>query len=133
MPQVVLDASAVIALVRKEPGERVVRKALQTDATISTVNLAEVTGWLFDHGWTTEDVGVLLDELPIRELPFSSEAALVTGRLLPQTRGHNLGIADRACLATGYIERCPILTADQEWRNLNLDLDPLDIQFIRSA
>ncbi|HEV3113837.1 MAG TPA: hypothetical protein VGY99_25395 [Candidatus Binataceae bacterium] len=39
----VLDASAVLAYLQREPGYARVRSALSTGASISTVNLAEVS------------------------------------------------------------------------------------------
>jgi PIN domain nuclease of toxin-antitoxin system len=43
VPSVVLDASALLALLLGEPGADVVRPTL-ADAAMSTVNLAEVVG-----------------------------------------------------------------------------------------
>ena len=45
------------------------------------------------------------------------------------TKSIELGLPDRACLATGYIEQCPILTADKKW--LSLNMNNLDIRCIR--
>ena len=128
MSQVVLDASAVLAVVQKEPGAAVVARALPY-AAMSAVNLAEVTSWLYDNQWSTPEIEVFLDDLSIRELPFDSRAALLTGKFRTMTKSIGLGLGDRACLATGYIEQCPILTADQAW--LSLNMNNLDIRCIR--
>ncbi|PIZ22337.1 MAG: hypothetical protein COY49_09185, partial [Comamonadaceae bacterium CG_4_10_14_0_8_um_filter_57_29] len=50
----VLDASAVIAFVRDEPGAAVVRQALDQRCVISSVNLTEVLTKLQDKGATPE-------------------------------------------------------------------------------
>ena len=128
MQQVVMDASAILAVVQKERGARVVARAL-SNAAMSAVNIAEVTTWLYDHHWSTPEIEIFLDGLSIRELPFDSRAALLTGKLRPMTKSMGLGLGDRACLATGYIEQCPILTADKAW--LSLSMNNLEIRCIR--
>jgi len=52
LPQVVLDASAVLAVVLEEPGAGVVVEALRSGAAMSTVNVAEVAARLHQDGWT---------------------------------------------------------------------------------
>lgn len=128
LPQVVLDASAILAVVQKEPGAAVVARALP-HASMSAVNIAEVTSWLYENQWSTPEIEVFLDGLSIRELPFDSRAALLTGKFRTMTKSIGLGLGDRACLATGYIEQCPILTADRAW--LSLNMNDLDIRCIR--
>ena len=128
MPQVVLDASAILAVVQKEPGAAVVARALP-HAAMSAVNIVEVTSWMYDNRWSTPEIEVFLDDLSIRELPFDSRAALLPGKFRTMTKSFGLGLGDRACLATGYIEQCPILTADQAW--LSLNMNNLDIRCIR--
>ena len=96
---------------------------------MSTVNLAEVMTWLYENDWSTTEIEIILDGLPIRELPFNSAAALLTGKLRKATKELGLGLGDRACLATGYIEGCPVLTADQAWQEL--DIDNIKVQCIR--
>jgi len=34
-----------------------------------------------------------------------------------------LSLGDRACLATGLIEKMPVMTADQVWKKLPLSLE----------
>ena len=88
---------------------------------MSAVNIAEVATWLYENDWSTTEIEIILDGLSIRELPFDSAAALLTGKLRTATMELGLGLGDRACLATGYIERCPVLTADQAWQKLGID------------
>ena len=128
MPQVVLDASAILAVVRKEAGAGVVARALP-NAAMSAVNIAEVTTWLYANDWSTPEIEIFLDDLSIRKLPFDSRAALLTGKFRTITKSIGLGLGDRACLATGYIEQCPILTADRVW--LSLNVNNLQIRCIR--
>ena len=129
MPRTVLDASAVLAVVLEEPGADLVAGALQSGAAMSTVNVAEVAARLHQDGWSEPEVALVFDSLGIEVLPFEPEAALLSGRLRAATRGFGLGLGDRACLATGLVEGCPVLTSDRSWRDL--DIPDVDIRCIR--
>ena len=129
MPRAVLDASAVLAVVLEEPGADLVADALRSGAAMSTVNVAEVAARLHQDGWSVSEVALVAETLGIEVLLFGPEAALLSGRLRPATRGLGLGLGDRACLATGRIEGCPVLTSDRSWQEL--DIAGLDIRCIR--
>ena len=129
MPRVVLDASAVLAVILEEPGADVVAEALRSGAAMSTVNVAEVAARLHQDGWSGSEVALVFDSLGIEVLPFAPEAALLSGRLRLATRALGLGLGDRACLATARIEGCPVLTSDRSWREL--DVADIDIRCIR--
>ena len=129
MPRAVLDASAVLAVVLEEPGADMVVEALRSGAAMSAVNVAEVAARLHQDGWSGSEVALVFETLGIEVLPFGPEAALLSGRLRTATRGLGLGLGDRACLATGRIEGCPVLTSDRSWQEL--DITGLDIRCIR--
>ena len=129
MPRAVLDASAVLAVVLEEPGADVVVEALRSGAAMSTVNVAEVAARLHQDGWTESEVTLVFGTLGIEVLPFGPEAALLSGRLRTATRRLGLGLGDRACLATGRVEGCPVLTSDRSWEEL--DVAGIDVRCIR--
>ena len=129
MSRVVLDASAVLAVILEEPGAEVVAEALQSGAVMSAVNVAEVASRLHQDGWTESEVAFVFDNLGIEVLPFDREVALLSGRYRTLTRQLGLGLGDRACLATGRMEEGPVLTADRIW--LELGIVGLDIRSIR--
>ena len=56
MGRFVLDASALLTAVFDEPGAGRVEEALKRGASISTVNVAEVAGFLRRDGWTAGEV-----------------------------------------------------------------------------
>jgi len=120
MSRVVLDASAVLALLNNEPGSDTLTPELLSDATCSTVNLAEVQTKLVSEGGSPEEAWE--DTLsPIREAaPFTGEQARVAGSLVAQTRALGLSLGDRACLALGLALRAPVYTADKSWKKLKL-------------
>ena len=98
----------MLAVVLEEPGADVVAEALRSGTAMSTVNVAEVAARLHQDGWSESEVALVFDSLGIEVLPFDPEAALLSGRLRTATRRLGLGLGDRACLATGRIEGCPV-------------------------
>jgi len=129
LARVVLDASAVLAVILEEPGADVVVEALRSGAAMSTVNVAEVAARLHQDGWSDAEVALVFDSLGIEVVPFDPESALLSGRLRAATREFGLGLGDRACLACALAEGCPVLTSDRSWREL--DIADVDIRCIR--
>lgn len=120
MSRVVLDASALLALLNNEPGADKLTPELLSNATSSTVNLAEVQTKLVSEGGNPDEAWE--DTLsPVREAaPFTEEQAKIAGSLVAQTRPWGLSLGDRACLALGIVLKAPIYTADKSWKNLKL-------------
>ena len=120
MSRIVLDASVVLAVLNDEPGADKLTPELLSDATCSTVNLAEVQTKLVSAGVTPGEAWE--DTLsPIREAePFTDEHARIAGSLVTQTRFLGLSLGDRACLALGLALKAPVYTADRSWKKLKL-------------
>jgi ribonuclease VapC len=110
----VLDASALLALLLDEPGGERVRAVL-ADASISTVNLAEVVGHYARNGATQAEIGEVLDPLPFDRIDFDADLALACGLMLPTTRSAGLSLGDRACLALARRLGVSAITADRSW------------------
>lgn len=121
--EAVLDASAVLAYLKREPGYDVVRQALEVGAAISTVNLAEVYAKVVAAGQQVEAVAVRLLALGLSAIPFTEEDARVTADLYMPTRPMGLSLGDRACLALGLRLNLPVLTADRAWAQPHLGVD----------
>jgi PIN domain nuclease of toxin-antitoxin system len=120
--EVVLDASALLALLNQEQGSDVVAASIP-EAIISTVNLSEVISKLVDAGLPEAVTHQVLDGLMLNVVPFDEVQAFKAGMLRLQTKALGLSFGDRACLALAkYLDR-PVLTADQIWRNLDLGVD----------
>ena len=128
MTKLVLDASALIAYIRREPGAECVIDLLP-NAVMSSVNYAEVTTVLSRLDMTSDVIETILKNLINHVMPFDQSQALVTGILQRQTRSKGLSLGDRACLALGMHLQVPIYTADKVWAELNLD--DTDIRLIR--
>jgi ribonuclease VapC len=120
--RIVLDASALLAVLNGEPGSEKLTSHLDllSNAAVSTVNLAEVHGKLIGYGVDQEDAWEAALS-PIREvIVFTSEQAKIAGGLVSQTRSLGLSLGDRACLALGMALKVPVYTADRDWKNLKL-------------
>ena len=125
--RVVLDASALLAVMRREKGGEVTAPRLP-DAMLTTVNLVEVVSRLVDLG---DDPGRALADIRnyrVAIVPFDSGLAADAIRLRPLTRHAGLSLGDRACLALAIRERATVLTADRAWAALELGCE---IELIR--
>jgi len=120
MNKIVLDASALLALLNQEPGSETLTPELLSGAAISTVNLAEVHSKLVSRGLSPDDAWEAALG-PIREaVPFTAEHARLVGDLVAQTLPLGLSLGDRACLALGLDLTAPVYTADKSWKKLKL-------------
>jgi len=109
-----LDCSAVLALLRNEPGADVVQ-ALLPDAIISSVNFAEVVTKLIDRGATEEAVDGALWSLNLTVIEFERDTARHAGLLRRETRPRGLSLGDRACLALAQERGLTAVNADAAW------------------
>lgn len=126
MSDVVLDSSAVLALLTNEPGTDVVEAALP-GALLSTVNLAEIVAKLCERGMPAEEATSLIYSIGVEVAEFDTEQATRSGELRVSTRSAGLSLGDRACLALAQVRALPVLTADTAWGQLK----HLDIRLIR--
>lgn len=119
---VVLDASALLALLKQEPGYELVAKHLP-EAIMSAINVSETVAILHDTGIAQTECEKIIDELISEIIPFDKEQAYSAASLKKQTKSLGLSLGDRACLALGKFKNLPILSADKIWAKLNLDLE----------
>jgi len=128
----VLDASALLAHLRDEPGADVVAEAIASGAVISTVNLAEVFSRVADRGGDPAKLAAELTQSGLLDgaitvEPFTAADAIDVGRLRPLTRDAGLSLGDRACLALARRLEAPALTADTDWQGVahGVELHPI--------
>jgi ribonuclease VapC len=119
MARVVLDASAVIALLREEPGSEVVEGFLG-NALISTVNLQEVIVALMARGLPADQIDRLIKALHLDVIAHDEQDAAMAAALYPFTSPYGCGLGDRVCLALGLRKALPVLTTDQIWNKLKI-------------
>ena len=118
MSSAVLDASAVLALVKAEPGWEEIADAVTAGAAISAVNLSEVVAKLAESGQTEAAIRAALGRLGLEVSDFDEEQAYRAGQLRPLTRAAGLSLGDRACLALAARLDLPALTTDRTWQGL---------------
>ena len=97
----VLDASALLAVLLDEPGADEVIRLTEGDLAMSAVNWCEVVGTLIDRGSSYDDARTLKNH-PIRHsiqvVPFDDDQAQEAAQLRTATRALGLALGDRACL-----------------------------------
>ena len=114
----VLDASALLCLLFKEPGHERVEAALGS-ACIAVVNLAEVVGKLVDRGVPPDEAVADLREVDLEVIPMDQAQAEAAGALRAATRAAGLSLGDRACLALARSLGATALTTDRPWADLD--------------
>ena len=138
----VLDASAVLAVLYGERGQKKIRARLRgADAILSTVNFAEVAAKLAegassegassegasseggtdtqDGGFGAGEIRELVGALGLEIQPFDEEAALEAGLLRAVTRDRGLSLGDRVCVAQARQVGGVALTLDKAWEGLD--------------
>ena len=118
---IVLDSSALIAYLLREPGYEVVRSQLR-DACISTVNLTETLARLERNGLRPIDVDKRLTRLRLEVAPFDREQAVRAAEMREPARKLGVSLADCCCMALALVRGCPVLTGDRPWLRLGLPL-----------
>jgi ribonuclease VapC len=114
---VVLDASALLALLRNEPGAERVKSVLKNSA-MTTINFSEVIGFYARRKASEADIRRLLHALPTERIAFDEELAYVVGLMLPETSSAGLSLGDRACLGLARRLNVTALTADRSWSRI---------------
>lgn len=119
----VVDASAVLAILFDEPGGDIAASMSQ-GAVLSAVNAVEVLEKFVERrGGTESDAAALLERLDIAIVPFDRRQTLLAAEWKPLFAGKGISLADRACLALGKYLGLPVLTADRAWAQLDVGVD----------
>lgn len=118
--RVLLDASALLAVIYEETGAGEVHEALRGQAVMSAVNVGEVVARLDEDGWTRREVAGVIDGFDLEIVPFDTAAAVLSGEFRSRTGRHAIGLGGRACVATAKQLGIPALTADPVWKKLRL-------------
>jgi PIN domain nuclease of toxin-antitoxin system len=128
MAEAVLDASAILALLRAEPGSEQVTEVI-ADALVSVINEAEVIGKLIWRGQTPAQARTVVRGLPYRLVDLDRDLCRRAGSWWAVTKPQGLSLADRCCLALAERENLPAITADRIWSKITLDVE---VRLIRS-
>lgn len=119
MASIVFDASAILALLRDEPGADVVAQYIG-DGLISAVNFQEVIKGLLRREVPIDAALAMLDALHLDVRPHGRHDAIAAATLYIATKEFGSGLGDRTCMALAIAEGLPVLTADQEWAKIKI-------------
>ena len=119
----VLDASALLAWLHREPGLEIVEASLGS-SVICSVNWAGVLQKIIARGdQQPRDVGGDLEFLGLIVIPFTAGDAMTAANLWAVGRNVGLSLGDRACLSLAQRLGLPALTTDRVWETLSLGID----------
>ena len=109
---IVVDASAVMALMLGEPGADIVIDAVR-GSLMSAVNVSECCARGVERGAKAQDVLSIIQGFDVQVVPFDLVHALETAELRESTRSLGASLGDRACMALGRRHGLAILTGDR--------------------
>jgi len=119
MHRYLLDASAILAFMSREPGADRVRAVLLTgEAGVSAVNLHEVAAKLISRGMSRIDAEFQCRSMGLEVIAADEEVAFAAAGLVPLTRALGLSLGDRMCLATAKRDGSIAMTADRVWASV---------------
>ena len=110
----ILDASAVLAFLWREPGQERVREALLAGSSMATINFAEVATKYVLRGAIAQ-LERLRNEFPVTMVPVDEDLAVQAALMAAVTKPFGLSMGDRICLALARRTGLPALTADRSW------------------
>jgi PIN domain nuclease of toxin-antitoxin system len=117
MSEIVLDASALLAMLQDEKGGNKVASVIST-AQMTAVNYAEVVSHFTRLGMPGADISAMLDPLPIEVVAADKAVAHIAGELRAVTAEAGLSLGDRFCLALARRDGLPAWTADKIWKTI---------------
>jgi len=122
MSDIVLDASAIIAVLKGESGAELVKISAE-GASVSAVTIAEVATWLAAQGTPAKRAYDAINCFQLTVEPLNHARAIAAGFLVSKTGRRGLSLADRACLALAIELGFPALTGDRAWRDLEIGVE----------
>lgn len=114
---IVLDASALVALVLKEPGADAVEAAV-SNAVMSSANYAEALTRLGRFGGDIDDLVKSIDVWGVAFIDVTPAQAITAAKLYVKTKVAGLSLGDRLCLALALERDEPAMTAERSWPGL---------------
>ena len=112
--QIVLDTSAILAILAMEEGYEVVAENLE-NSVVSSVNLSEVITVLVRRGLKHEDIAQSLKDTFPQIEEFNAEQAVISASFIEP----ELSFGDRACLALAKSKNLSMLTVNKMWKGLD--------------
>lgn len=120
MSKVVLDASALLALIKNESGAEIVEELLG-NIVMSSVNISEVASILLDSEMSPTEALSAIEPFVDSIVSFDLKQSIDCASLKKTTKVFGLSLGDRACITLGTQLGLPIYTADKVWQELKLE------------
>ena len=98
------------------------------DASISSVNLAEVVAKMAEDGRNEDTIRATLRAFPLAIVPFDEALAMETGLLRRSTHRLGLSLGDRACLALAKHLGLPAYTTEGAWETSNVGAEVIVVR-----
>jgi PIN domain nuclease of toxin-antitoxin system len=119
---VLFDASAVLAVVFREPGvERVMAHLAQGFAP--TPVMVEILSKMAQKGGTVSQARLAIEGFGLKWRALGPAVAELAADYLLRFRRNGISLADATCLAMAEMHNLPVLTGDRQWAMLGLKLD----------
>lgn len=118
---IVLDASALLALLLKETGADRVRAELSGSA-ISAATLTEVLTKGLKRGIAPDQSYPAIIEWGVQIVPVDTAQARIAAELAKAPRQLDLSLGDRLCIALAIARRCDLMTSDGGILRLEADV-----------
>ncbi|MDG1437117.1 MAG: type II toxin-antitoxin system VapC family toxin [Rickettsiaceae bacterium] len=115
--KILLDTSALIALLKKEPGYKKVDEVVAHSA-ISSVNLCELVSILAKNSIPENAIDDIINDIVPEIIPFCENLGVKAGKLSSFTKEYGLSLGDKACIATAEYYSMEVYTADKIWAKL---------------
>jgi ribonuclease VapC len=124
---IVLDASALIALLKLEPGWEVVDRHFGA-SIISSVNLAETLTKYAEYGGDIDEAIAAFAATKLEIVPATLSHAIDASRLRVPTKPFGLSLGDRFCFALARERNLAVLTAEQIWDKVKVGVTVVRIR-----
>jgi ribonuclease VapC len=127
MDRVVLDASALLAMMQSETGgDRVAALLLDPTQTalVSTLNWSETFDRLLRAGIPESTVERLLAQIGLQTVDFDVEQGKLAAKF--RVAFPALSLADRACLALAFTRKARAWTTDKSWARVKVGV-PIEV------
>jgi PIN domain nuclease of toxin-antitoxin system len=116
---IVLDSSAILAVLLNEPERDFVLERIQGSfATIVTD--CEAIGVMVRNKADAQAEANAILELGVRIVPVSLELAIEAAAMIEKTQFFGLSLGDRLCIGLGRAMDAEILTGDRVWTRVDL-------------
>jgi ribonuclease VapC len=117
---VVVDATALLAVLLSEPGADKVLPVLER-ALVSAVNVAEVYAHLLHRGVAAELAWRSLEGLGFETCAFTADHARRAGELAGKGRRFSFG--ERACVALAMTQDAVVYTTNEAWKGIGVEVE----------